>query len=159
MAKEHGREVMAWSVRDIQHWVDVLNSLFKRARIDVRIVELTFAKEQIVIGRPQTESLEDELKPMEAAEEFALGGRYAATAILFSGGREIPTFTRFYLTSDGRCNFEDNVDNGATVLNEEEAERPELRDKVVKTIQSALPWIEFAIKQILALLSVISKDM
>lgn len=135
--------------RDIDDVVISLNSAFRDADVDIKVVEITFAKEQIVIGIPQIESLEKELSDVKHEEEFGLG-RYLATVTVRRAGREIPYIVRFYLTSDKKLSIEYSIDNGATLVDMEEADKPELRERVVKTIKETLPWVVLVVRVILS---------
>ena len=143
---------------NISFWLELLNSFFGKAKIAVRISELTSRKEQVVIGFPQIESLESELTLVKTEEDFTPTARYLATATIKSQGHKIPTLIRFYLTSDGKLTVEDSTDDGASLVSIEEAKSPELQEKVVPIIIAALPWLEFAVKLVLSALGIISDE-
>jgi len=145
-------EGLGFRIRD---FIPVLNSLFETAKINITIVELVFFKEQVVIGFPQGESLENELKLVERVEDFGLGGRYIALGILASSGRHIPTYVRFYLTSAGKLIREDFGDNGVTLVDPEEIKKPEIWRGVIDYV---VPWAPIIAKFALSYFGIIAGD-
>lgn len=137
----------------IRNFIPILNSLFETAGINISVVELTFFKEQVVIGFPQIESLENELIAVESFEDFELGARYIALGVLASSGRHIPIHVRFYLTSEGKLEQEYFEDNGVTLVNSKEFEKPEPWKEVIKF---AVPWTPIIIRLILSHFGIIS---
>ncbi len=73
----------------IRDFIPILNSFFEMTKANVKIIELAFFKEQVVIGFPQVESLENELGDVERVEDFELGARYIALGVLASNGRHV----------------------------------------------------------------------
>lgn len=140
---------------EISHFVHILNSVFETAKFNITIIELAFFKEQVVIGFPQAESLENELKSIETAEGFELGARYILLTVLASNGRRIPVYVRFYLTSDGKLIKEDFGDNGVTLFDGEEIEKPETWKKVIDYV---VPWGPIIVRLILSYFGIIAGD-
>lgn len=121
----------------IEEVVRLLNSFFRRAEIDVRIVDFCSAREEIVIGfTEQIESYENELKDIERGEDFSQSGRYIAFVRLISGGREVANIARFYKRVDGSLVIEDTCDQEITLNEEGEINKPKPWEKIGKFTQS-----------------------
>ncbi len=129
---------VGFHLRDI---IVIINSLLKTAKVDISIVELGCYKEQVVIGFPQVESLESELKTVETSDDCESGARYLLLATLASSGRLVPIHVRFYLTSNGKLLIEDSGDNGVTLANPEEINQPKRWKKVIENTTSWGPII------------------
>lgn len=139
MAKEKGLR--------IQYIIPILNSFFKAAKADVQIVEFSCYKEQVVIGYPQIESLESELKLVDTVDDCEPGARYIAFATLISSSRTVSIYVRFYLGLEGKLRMEDFGDNGVTLVDAEEIKNKSGLWK--KVIDYVVPWGPVIIKMIL----------
>ena len=146
VANEERRRFQASTIRDAQ---DLINSLFSTAKIDVRIIEIAICKEEVVIGSPQVEDYEHELKTVDKREDIKQGARYLALATIATEARQVRTYTRFYLTSDGKVEIEECHDDEVTVVQPEEAQKPELWKGAIET---AVHWAELIIRLVLSLL-------
>jgi len=102
-----------------------LNSLFKTADIDVSIIELVICKEEVVIGDPQVENYEHELKQIAGREDIEIGARYLAAATLSTEARKVQVYTRFYLTTTEEIRIEGCQDESISLVTTEEATNPE----------------------------------
>lgn len=131
----------------LRNIIVLINSLLKTAKANVSIVELDCYKEQIVIGFPQVESLESELKTVETSDECESGARYLMLATLASGGHLVPIYVRFYLTSNGKLIIEDSGDDGITLANPEEFNQPERWKKIIENTAS---WGSIIVRLILS---------
>lgn len=115
----------------------LLNSFFRTARIDVRIVDFCLAREEIVIGfTEQIESFENELKDIKQEEGLRQPGRYMANVRLISSGREVTNLARFYKKADGSLLIEDIRNEEITLSEEEEINKPSRWKAVAKFGQS-----------------------
>jgi len=118
------------SIEDV---LRLLNSFFRRAAIDVTIVDFYLAREEVVIGfAGQIESFENELRDIKGEELARQGGRYIAEVRLVSGGREVTNIVRFYKKIDGSLSIEDTCNVAITLNEEEEINRPRQWEKVAK---------------------------
>lgn len=145
MAREKGR-----FIRDI---VPVLNSVFKTAKIEIQIVDLSFYKEEIVVGFPQVESLEREIQVVEEVGDCELGARYIVYANLLNKARIVSVYVRFYITSDGKLIIEDFGDNGVTL-----ADPDEIKDKSgvwKQVLDYAIPWGPVIVKLALSYFNIL----
>lgn len=145
MPNEEKRGFQVSTIRDAK---DLLNSVFSTAKIDVKIVEIAICKEEVVIGLPQVEDYESELKTVEKRENIEQGARYLALATIATEARQVRTYTRFYLTSDGRLEIEECHDDEVTIVQVEEAKKPELWKGAIET---AVRWAELIVRLILSL--------
>lgn len=152
MGNEERGGLRVSSIRDVQ---DLLNSLFHTANIDVTIIAIDILKEEVVIGFPQVEDLEHELKTIEKRESIERGARYLVLATIATEARQVRTYTRFYLTSDGKLIIEDCRDDEVTIVQAEEAKKPELWKGAIET---ASRWAPLIIKLILSIFGIISDD-
>jgi len=106
----------------IEDAIRILNSVFRTAKIDARIVSFSLAREEVVIGFPQqVESFENELTDVEGAEDLRVAARYIAVAEINTRGRITTALGRFYLRTDGKVVIEDASDQSITLINEQEA--------------------------------------
>jgi len=115
-------KVQAATVRDAK---DLLNSLLTTAKIDVKVVEIVLCKEEVVIGDPQIEDYESELEAVDKRDGIERGARYLAAATVATEGRQVQVYTRFYLTSDGGLKIERCHADSVTIVQTEEANKPE----------------------------------
>lgn len=146
MASEEGYALQVSTVRDAK---DLLNSLFNTANIDVKIIEITICKEEVVIGFPQVEDYEHELKTVDKRDGIEKGARYLAAATIATESRQVQVYIRFYLTSEGSLKIEDCRDDNVTIVEKEEADKP---DRWKGPIGVAVRWGPTIIQVILTLL-------
>lgn len=105
--------------------VNLLNSIFKTAKVDAMIVEFSIAREEIVIGFPeQVERFENELTNIKSTEDLKQSGRYIALVRLISKQREVFSIVRFYKKKDGSLRIEDVHDEEITLIEEAELDKP-----------------------------------
>lgn len=114
---------LAATVRDA---TDILNSLLATAKIDVRVIEISICKEEVTIGYPQVETYESELAEVDKRDGIERGARYLAAAVVATEGRQVQVYTRFYLTSDGSAKIEQCHADNVTIVQNEEAKKPDL---------------------------------
>jgi hypothetical protein len=60
-------------IRDL---ISLINQVFRTAETGVTVAELIVFREEVIIGFPQKESLENELKQIEWSAEIQPGARY-----------------------------------------------------------------------------------
>ena len=137
----------------ISGFVPVLNSFFSTAKIGLIIEELVILKEEVVVGFPPVESLEEELRTIKWVSDLVRGGRYMMFAIIISEGRSVPVYVRFYVSLAGKLTIEDSGDNGASLQSEKEFQEPQLWKKVIGQVTSWGPTIT---KLILTYYSIVS---
>ena len=136
----------AVTVRDAR---DLLNSLFRTAKIDVNITELVIAKEEVVVAYKQVEDYERELRTVEKRDGFERGSRYLAAATIAKEARQVQVYVRFYLTSNGELKIEECQDDSVTLVGADEANQPERWRPIV---EDAVRWGPVIIKIVLQLL-------
>ena len=134
------------TVRDAK---DLLNSLLRTAGIDVSIIELVIAREEIVIGQPQIEDYEEEVKSVDARDGIEKSARYLAAATIATENRHVQVYIVFYLTSKGSLKIEDCNGDNVTVVGNEEAEKPGRWKGAVDTAERWAPNIVRIILQLL----------
>ena len=78
-------------IHRVKDTVELLNGIFRVGGIDITILELRFAREEVVIGFPQEESLEKELRTVDKREDFENGGKMKR--------KEIEEFNGAYILS------------------------------------------------------------
>ena len=134
----------------LQDIITIINSLFKTAGTGINIVELGCYKEQVVVGFPQIESLENELVSVGTLDDCEVGARYLLLATLASSsGRLVSIYVRYYLTTDGKILIEDYSDNGTTLSDTDQINRPERWKKV---IDEGVSWGPVIVRLILSYL-------
>ena len=128
---------------------ELLNSLFKTAKIDVNVIEIIIAKEEVVIAYDQVEDYEHELRDVEKRDDFDRGARYLAAATIATEARQVQVYIRFYLTTKGDLRIEQCLDDSVTIVDVDEADRPE---RWRTSVDDALRWGPVIIKIIFTLL-------
>lgn len=154
--RKKGKGIYPYQYTSIASLVPLLNSSFNTAKFGIEIVELRFYKEEVVIGSPQIESLENELKEVESVDEFVLAARYLAEITIRRENRLIPSYVRFYLTSNGGILIEDTKDNGTELVNEDEFNEP---TKWKKIITYAFPFAVIIVRFILKVFNISTDDV
>lgn len=134
----------------IEGVVRLLNSIFRRAKVDARITEFCLAREEVVIGFPeQIESFENELRDVNLEGDVQQGGRYVASVRVISSGREVTSIVRFYKKADDSLLIEDVCDEEIT-LGEEEARSGSKRWEKVAEFGKSIA--EIAVKTVVEML-------
>ena len=147
MEKERTGDPERLSFEDI---ISVLNSLFRAAEVGVTIIDFEVSREEVVIGfTEQVESFEDELKTVGRPEGLLQPGRYIAIVRLSSGGRELKNVARFYRRRGGALVIEDIVTEEVTLTGEEEINKPDRWQGVIKFARSITEVILKALIEVL----------
>ncbi len=136
----------AVNVRDAQ---DILNSLFRTAKIDINVIQLVIAKEEVVIAYKQIEDYEHELRTVEKRDGIERGARYLAAATIATEARQVQVYIRFYLTTNGELKIEECQDDNVTVVSADEASETERWKPVAENAQRWGPVIIQVVLQLL----------
>jgi hypothetical protein len=133
-------------IRDL---VGIINSVFRTAKTGVTVVELIVLREEVIIGFPQRESLENELKQIEWTAELQPGARYLLFAILNNKGYEVTTHVRLYLTANRRLMIEEEGSDAVALHDDKEAKGADIVKAVAEIAELTAPWASMVARIVL----------
>jgi len=139
-------------IRDL---IGIINSLFRTAETGVTVAELIFCREEVIIGFPQKESLENELKQIEWIAELQPGARYLLFAILNNKGYAVTTHVRLYVTTNRRLLIEEHGVDAVALHDEKEAKDANIIRTITEIAERTAPWAPVVARMILVYCSIL----
>jgi len=137
------------SVR-LREFLPILNSMFQTAKVGVTVIDLVLLKEEVVIGFPQVEFYDNELRQVDSMAEIEPSARYLMLTWLNTRGREVAVHARFYITSERRFHMEEHGDDGVILVDATEADSPEKLEAIQETATYGASWALVIVRLILS---------